>query len=250
MRQNGWVCKWLCAALIGSSPSAFADTLRVAVASNFQPAMKELAVAFQNRSGHQLTASYGSTGKHYAQIVNGAPFDLFLAADAERPRRLELEGFAVAGSRFTYAVGKLVLWSPVEGLIQDGHKTLIDGQFRFLAIANPRIAPYGRAAKQVLRGLGLWEAMQPRMVRGENIAQAFAFVKSGNAELGFIAWSQLPPPLAGGGGSVWMVPQELYQPIEQQGVLLKDGPVARAFLEFVRSEQAAALIMAHGYERP
>lgn len=238
-------------ALAGLLPNAAeADRLHAAVASNFQPAMVVLARDFERQSGHQLTLSYGSTGKHYAQIVNGAPFDVFLAADVERPRRLESDGLAVTGSRFTYAVGKLVLWSPRPGRFEDGAKALAEGDFRFLAIANPRTAPYGLAAQQVLGNLGRWESLQSRIVRGGNIGQTFAYVKSGNAELGFVALSQLAGLDESDRGSTWAVPDELYVSIEQQAVLLADREAARAFLDFLRSEPAAAVIRLHGYSRP
>lgn len=243
------LARWLSAALLGLySQLLVADRLQVAVASNFKPAMEVLAQAFEDATGHDLAVSYGSTGKHYAQILNGAPFELFLAADVEHPRRLEAEGMAFSGSRFTYAMGKLVLWSPQPGLGHDGQRLLEEGKFRFLAIANPKTAPYGRAAEQALRRLGLWDTLQPRIVRGENIGQAFAHVQSGNAELGFVAWSQLAGRAQQ--GSTWMVPQDHYEPIEQQAVLLKDSDAARAFLAFLRSEVAVAVIRAHGYSLP
>lgn len=232
------------------SISAQADRLRVAVASNFRPVMTELAPGFEAGTGHELSISYGSTGKHFAQIINGAPFDLFLAADVERPARLEAEGYAIAGSRTTYAIGRVVLWSPVEGLFEDGEPILQRGDFRFLAIANPEIAPYGRAAEQVMRRLGVWHSLQSRTVRGESIGQAFAHVQSGNAELGFVAASQLAGSRAFNSGSVWVVPEALYDPIEQQAVLLKDSRPGRDFLEFLRGELAAEVIRRHGYEPP
>jgi len=245
------LARWLPAALLGLlSPCIPAETAQVAVASNFRPAMAVLAREFQRHSGHELALSYGSTGKHYAQVVNGAPFHLLLAADAERPRRLEAKGLAVAGSRFTYAVGTLVLWSPDPSRFEDGARALAGGDFRFLAIANPQTAPYGLAAEQVMRRLGVWEAWQGRIVRGENVGQAFAYVKSGNAELGFVALSQVTGLEAIGRGALWVVPAELHEPIEQQAVLLIDGEAARAFLAFLRGEQAAAVIQAHGYALP
>ena len=234
----------------GVAGAAAADQLRVAVASNFRPAMLQLAERFEEDSGRELTLIFGSTGKHYAQIVNGAPFDAFLAADAERPLRLEREGHALPGNRFTYAVGRLVLWSPSADLVDDKGGVLRSDRFRHLAIANPLLAPYGAAAREVLLALGLWEALQARLVRGENIAQAYQFVASGNAELGFVAGAQLVTRGTVAAGSSWEPPAALYAPIEQQAVLLSDSPAAHAFAAFLQSEEARALIRAAGYDLP
>jgi molybdate transport system substrate-binding protein len=231
------------------APGATADELHIAVASNFKAAMEALTGVFENQSGHQLVLSYGATGKHYAQIVNGAPFHAFLAADTERPRRLEAEGFAIPDTRITYAMGKLVLWGPGWDLAESGEEALKAGDFRFLAIANPKTAPYGLAAEQTLRRLGLWESLQPRIVRGENIGQAFAHVHSGNAELGFVALSQLTGQEVEH-RSTWRVSEDLFAPIEQQAVLLEDCVAARAFLAFLRSPDATDLIRTHGYSVP
>lgn len=227
-----------------------ADELQVAVASNFAAALEELATVFEAESGHVLHLSAGSTGKHYAQILHGAPYDLFFAADEGRPRRLEEEGRIVYGSRVAYAVGRLVLWSPREGLVDSVGSVLEDGDFRHLAIANPRLAPYGVAARELLEARGLWEILQPRLVRGENIAQAHHFVRSGNAELGLLAWSQVQRAAGPIEGSWWLVPVELHAPIEQHAVRLTDGAAGRDFLEFVRGEKARAIIRSHGYEIP
>jgi len=231
------------------SLSAGADEIRVAVASNFREAMEAAAERFEQRLGHEITLISGSTGKHYAQIVNGAPFDAFFAADSARPQRLEAERRIVPGSRFTYAVGKLVLWSSHEDVVELGGQLLRTDLFRHLAIANPELAPYGAAARQVLQALGLWEQLSDRLVRGENIGQTFQFVVTGNAELGFVARAQLAQP-PGFGGSAWEPPQSLYDPIEQQAVLLRDSPAGRAFMAFVKSEEARALIRAYGYDVP
>jgi molybdate transport system substrate-binding protein len=191
----------------------------------------------------------GSTGKHYAQIRNGAPFDAFFAADADRPMRLEQEVRIVPGSRFTYAIGQLVLWSPDAGLVDPGGAVLQSDRFRHLAIANPDLAPYGAAARSVLQALGLWDALAPKLVRGENIGQTFQFVISGNAELGFVARSQLEAPGRAPAGSSWPPPRDLYPPIEQQAVLLRDSPASRAFLAFMRA-RARAIVRAYGYDSP
>lgn len=227
-----------------------ADEIRVAVASNFRPALAAAAERFQHASGHVVTLIPGSTGKHYSQIRNGAPFDAFFAADSERPLRLEREQRCVPGSRFTYAVGRLVLWSPDAGLVDPDGKVLASGRFRHLAIANPDLAPYGEAARAVLRSLGLWESLAPRLVRGENIAQAFQFVISGNAELGFVARSQLEEPGRDFDGSSWQPPPDLYPPIEQQAVLLRETPAGRAFMIFMQGKEARAIVRAYGYDSP
>jgi len=234
--------------LASCSSGTLAAQLVVAVASNFQPAMQALAQGFETKTGHTLRLVTGSTGKHYAQIHNGAPYDLFFAADSERPRRLEQEGLALPDSRFTYAIGALVLWSPDTGVVDAAGKVLRGDSFKRLAIANPRLAPYGKAAREALRTLGLWEALQDRLVRGENIAQAFHYVHSGNAQLGLIAHSQLQ--WSNAPGSRWAVPTELYAPIEQQAVLLKDTSAGREFLTFVRSPEAVAIIRQFGYAVP
>jgi molybdate transport system substrate-binding protein len=227
-------------------PSA-ADEIRVATASNFRGAMAALARSFEQTHPHEVVPIYGSTGKHYAQIVNGAPFDAFLAADNRRPERLEQEGLAVPGSRFTYATGILVLWSPRADFVDPEGLVLRSGRFVHLSIANPDLAPYGAAAREVLESLGLWSELGPRLVLGENVGQAFLFVSSGGADLGFVAGSQL---VAGPGmrnGSSWRVPEDLHQPIEQQAVLLRESEAARAFLAFIRTAAAARIIRDHGY---
>jgi molybdate transport system substrate-binding protein len=240
----------LSVSLLFSSDPSVAQEIRVAVASNFAGAMKKLVEDFEAHSDHSVTLSFGSTGKHFAQIKNGAPFHAFFAADIHRPQILEQEGIAVAGSRFTYAVGKLVLWSPRAGYVDASASILERGDFRFLAIANPTLAPYGKAAEEVLLARGLWSGLAGRLVRGENISQAFQFVRSGNAELGFVAYSQVQRPDRSIEGSYWEVPQGLYTPIAQQVVLLRENEAARAFLLFVRSPQASNIIRAHGYDTP
>ncbi len=240
----------LATATVLAASQAAATEIRVAVASNFIRAISAAAERFEQDSGHKVILAFGSTGKHYAQIRNGAPFDAFFAADVRRPKLLEKEGLAVPGSRFTYAVGKLVLWSPDTAFVDAQGKVLEQGEFHHLAIANPKLAPYGLAAREVLQARGLWNDMDKRLVRGENIGQTFQFVASGNAELGFVAMSQLMRPGQAVEGSHWDVPPALYGPIEQQAVLLKDKEAARAFMSFVRSAAAIRIIRDHGYEVP
>ncbi|MBG7601481.1 MAG: molybdate ABC transporter substrate-binding protein [Gammaproteobacteria bacterium] len=229
---------------------ATADEIHVAVASNFTNTIKTLAGRFEASSGHRVILSFGSTGKHYAQIKNGAPFDAFFAADVKRPKLLDKEGVALPGSRFTYAIGKIVLWGPKKGSVDAEGKVLEEGKFRHLAIANPKLAPYGRAARQVLQDRGIWESLQNRMVRGENIGQTFQFIKSRNAELGFVALSQIIDPGHAIEGSLWKVPQSLYTPIEQQAVLLRESDAARAFLTFVKNDESLEIIRGFGYATP
>ena len=230
--------------------NARAEEIHIAVASNFTATMRILAERYEKQSGHSVVLLPGSTGKHYAQIMHGAPFDAFFAADAERPALLEAGGRSLPGSRFTYAIGRLVLWSPDPELVDGDGAVLQSRAFRRLAIANPRLAPYGRAAQQFLESRRLWESLQPKLVRGENIGQAFQFVASGNAELGFVALSQLIQSDRHKRGSMWRIPEDLYAPIEQQAVLLTQDPAAQAFMDFVQGEPARAIIRAHGYGTP
>jgi molybdate transport system substrate-binding protein len=233
--------------LIVSQP--LADRLQLAVASNFAGAIDVLADRFEARTGHRVVVSLGSTGKQYAQIVNGAPFDLFLAADVERPKRLEDSGRAIQGTRMTYAIGELVIWAPGrDGL--ELPSALQGPAIGRIAIANPRLAPYGRAAREALVALDLWDGVRPRLVRGENIAQAFQFVYSGNAGAGLVAGSQLVAHAPAVPGSRWNVPPGLHRPIEQQGVLLRDTPAGRSFLDFLRSDEGRAVIRKAGYHVP
>ncbi len=222
--------------------------IRVAVASNFIAAARSLVRTFRAETGQEVTLITGSTGRLYAQIRHGAPFDAFLAADTARPERLEREGQAISGSRFTYATGRLVLWSPAPGRIDRNGAVLKNTSLRRLAMANPKLAPYGRAARQVLRKLGLWTRLQKRIVRGENVGQTYQLIRSGNAEMGFIALSQLRGEGAAAGGSAWMVPPALYDPIAQQAVLLDGG--AGGFLAFLRTERARQIIRSFGYGTP
>lgn len=227
-----------------------ADEIRVAVASNFRATMTQASHRFETHHGHRVTLIPGSTGKHYAQIVNGAPFDAFFAADAERPARLEAEDRIVPGTRFTYAIGRLVLWSSKPDLVDPNGSILSSRNFKHLAIANPRLAPYGEAARQVLVSLGLWESLAGTLVRGENIAQTFQFVASGNAEIGFVARAQLQSMAGQVAGSSWEPPLSTHDPIEQQAVLVRDSTAGRQFMAFMRGPEMRALIRAHGYDVP
>lgn len=244
-----WIL-WLACGLAGP---ATAQQAHVAVAANFAAPAKHLISIFEKRGGRQVLLSTGSTGKFYAQIKGGAPFDVLLSADAETPARLEKESLAVAGQRFTYALGKVVLWSAQSGVVDGRGEILRKASFRRLSIANPRLAPYGAAAQQVMEKLGVWTALQQKLVLGENIAQAYQFVATGNAELGFVAYSQIREPGKDSAGSFWLVPQALYAPIRQDAVLLARGQgnqAARQFLEFLRSAPAREVIHAYGYDLP
>jgi len=230
-----------------SQASLYADEIHIAAASNFNETLKQLAKHFEAKTKHKVVLAFASTGKQYAQIIHGAPFDAFFAADTKRPKLLEEQGIAIAESRFTYAIGKLVLWSPQADLIDKEAKVLAANTFRYLSIGNPKLAPYGRAAKQVLQARKQWNTLQNKLVRGENIGQAFQYIKSGNAELGFIAYSQIKRPDKAITGSLWMPAESLYQPIYQQAVLLKNNSVARQFLHFVKSTEGQKLIQSFGY---
>jgi molybdate transport system substrate-binding protein len=232
--------------------TASADEIKVAVASNFTTTMNDIAAAFEASTGHKLSLSYGSSGKFYAQIKNGAPFEIFFSADVEKPLQLEKDGLTVADTRFTYAIGMLALWSSKPGLVDTEGKILSQGNFNKLAIANPRLAPYGVAAMQVLEALNITKSLKPKLVQGENIAQTFQFVETGNAELGFIALSQIMKRGLITKGSTWIVPSYLHKPVRQDAVLLKagaDSTAARQLLKFMRSRQATSIIAAYGYRR-
>lgn len=225
---------------------AGAAETHVAVAANFTAAAQEIAAAFQEQTGHEAVLSFGSTGKLYTQITQDAPFEVFLAADLKRPEKLVEEALAETDSRFTYAVGKLALWSADPDLVS-GEETLKQAAFARLAICNPVAAPYGAASVETMRALDLYETLEPKLVEGANIAQAFQFVETGNAELGFVALSQI---VGSDSGSRWEVPQDLYEPIRQDAVLLKKGagnPAASAFLAFLKGPEAQAIIEKYGY---
>ena len=250
-RRSWWIVAWAsCWALCWAVPAGAAE-VAVAVASNFAAPMKRLATAFEQASGHRLRVSVGSTGSLYAQVVHGAPFQVFLSADQKTAQALEMQGHAVAGSRTTYATGRLVLWSASPGLVDPQGQVLRSGRFERLAVANPKLAPYGAAALEVMDKLGVAAALQGRLVQAENIAQAHQFTASGNAQLGFLALSQVQVDGRLTGGSAWLVPAELHAALKQDAVLLQRGAgsaAAQAFLAFVRSPEARAIIRAHGYE--
>ncbi len=238
---------WPLLPLLGFAAESAADEITVAVATNFVGAMNALVERFEATSGHDVLVSSGSTGGHYAQIKNGAPFEAFFAADTERPRLLEAEGLAVPGSRFLYAVGRVALWSTRANYVDADGTVLEVGDFRHLAIANPELAPYGAAARDVLTARALWDRLRPRLAMGQDIGQAYGFVQTGNAELGFVAWAQLKQPGREIAGSYWLVPASLHRPIEQEAVLLRDVPAARALLEFMKSSEAREIIRGYGY---
>ncbi|MBK9613962.1 MAG: molybdate ABC transporter substrate-binding protein [Uliginosibacterium sp.] len=231
---------------------AFADEVKVAVAANFTAPMQKIAVEFEKDTGHKALVSTGATGAFYAQIKNGAPFEIFLSADDETPAKLEAEGAGVKGSRFTYAIGRLVLWSAKPGFVDARGEVLKKGDFNKLALANPKTAPYGSAALEVMKKLGVQEALQPKIVQGENISQTFQFVSTGNAEVGFVALSQVWQDGVLKSGSAWIVPADLYAPIRQDAILLAKGegkPAAEALLKYLKGDKAKAVIKSYGYER-
>lgn len=236
--------------------TAVADEVQVAVAANFTAPMQKIAAQFEKDTGHKAVLSFGATGKFYAQIRNGAPFEVLLAADDETPAKLEKEGAALVGSRFTYAIGKLVLWSAKPAVVDGQGAVLKQGGFEHLAIANPKLAPYGLAALETLKALGAYDALAPKLVQAENIAQAYQFVATSNALLGFVAYSQVLDEMGQlKSGSVWLVPAKLYSPIRQDGVILEKGvangkakPAAAALLKYLKGAKAQAVIKAYGYD--
>ncbi|MBP6760400.1 MAG: molybdate ABC transporter substrate-binding protein [Thauera sp.] len=228
-----------------------AAEVHIAVAANFTAPINEIAAAFEKASGHKVIAAFGPTGGLYTQIKHGAPFEVFLAADDSTPARLETEGEILAGSRFTYAIGKLVLWSASVGYVDAQGEVLRRNEFNHLSIGNPKTAPYGLAATQVLARLGLSEAVKPKLVEGTNITQAYQFVATGNAELGFVALSQVFKDGQISGGSAWIVPEDMYEPIRQDAVILnkgKDNPAAAALVDYLKGPKAAAVIKSYGYD--
>ena len=232
---------------LAAAPALAADT-QVAVAANFTEPAKAIAAAFKAKTGHTATLSFGASGQFYTQIAHGAPYEVFLSADAERPLKAEEEGLGVPGARFTYGVGRVVLYSKTPGLVDARGAVLGSGKFERLAIADPTAAPYGEAAVETMRRLKVYDAVAPRIVKGASIAQAYQYVATGNAELGFVALSQV---IDKPGGSRWLVPAADHAPIRQQAVLLRTGeknPAARAFMSFLKSPAAVAIIKRYGYE--
>lgn len=232
---------------LSMSAAAAAET-KVAVAANFTEPAKAIAARFEAATGHKATLSFGSSGQFYAQIANGAPYEVLLSADVERPQKAEVEGLAVAGTRFTYATGRLVLWSRTPGLVDAKGAVLAGSRFQKLAIADPKAAPYGLAAVETMTRLNLYDSLKPKIVTGSSITQAYQFTQTGAAELGFVALSQVVDDK---GGSRWVVPKALHTPIDQQAVLLRTGAnsdAAKAFLAFLKGKDAKAIIRRYGYE--
>jgi molybdate transport system substrate-binding protein len=234
-----------------ASPYVHAADALVAVATNFSEVARQLKADFEASGDHRITLAAGSTGKLYAQILNGAPYDVLLAADQERPRLLEASGPAVRGSRFVYATGRLALWSPTDGNLGEAGRTILtEGNFDRLAMANPELAPYGKAARETLRSLGVWQAVKDKIILGENIGQAHVMVATRNADLGFIALSQLRSTRIKPAGSHWDVPERLHSPILQDAILLHHGSgnaAARAFLQYLQDSPARETIESYGY---
>lgn len=232
------------------SSTSHGAEVHVAVAANFSAPMQKIAAAFEQDTGHKATLSFGATGKFYAQIKNGAPFQVLLAADQETPQRLEAEGLSVKGSRFTYAVGTLVLWSKQATLVDDKGEVLRKGGFERIALADPKLAPYGAAAVETLKRLGLLTTLQPKFVQGENIAQTYQFVATENAALGFVALSQVFSEGRLNAGSAWIVPADLHAPLQQDALILaagKDNAAAAALMQYLRGDKARAVMRAYGY---
>ena len=228
-----------------------AAEIKVAVAANFAQPMKDIAAEFEKDTGHKVNLTQGATGKFYAQITNGAPFDVFLSADDETPSKLVKEGKAIAATQFTYAIGRLVLWSPDEKLVDQGGGVLKTDKFKFLSIANARVAPYGRAAVQTMQKLGVLTAIEPRVVQGESISQTYQFVTSGNAQLGFVALSQVWDSGKLKSGSAWIVPEDMHEQLKQDIVLLnpgKESKAATALVDYLKSDKARKVIERYGYK--
>jgi molybdate transport system substrate-binding protein len=249
MKRFPLLCGLLASLLLAAFP-VWAEDISVAVAANFTAPMKLIAAEFEKYSGHKVVASYGSTGKFYAQIKNGAPFEILLSADDETPTKLVKEAVGQSGSQFTYAVGKLVLWSAKPGLVDGAGAVLKKGDFAHLSLAEPKLAPYGAAGVETMMALGAYEAIAPKIVTAENITQAYQFITSGNAELGFVALSQV---LKDGKieGSYWLVPANLHTPIRQDAVVLEPGKGKTAvdvLMKFLKGDKARAIIKSFGYE--
>lgn len=249
--KSPFIQRLLGVALLAAA-AARADEVQVAVAANFTAPMQQIAAEFARDTGHRAALAFGATGKFYAQIRNGAPFEVFLAADDETPAKLEREGVGVPGSRFTYAVGRLVLWSARPDYVDSRGEVLKQADFRHLALANPKTAPYGAAAVQAMARLGVLSALEPRFVQAENISQAYQFVATGNAELGFVALSQVQRDGRITAGSGWIVPAGLHDPIRQDAQLLAKGrerPAAAALISYLKGDKARAIIRSYGYDQ-
>jgi len=251
MNPSRLLCALLVSLLAVVAP-AQANEVSVAVAANFTAPIQKIATEFEKDTGHKLVTSFGSTGKFYAQIKGGAPFEVLLAADDETPTRLISEKAAVAGSQFTYAIGKLVLWSSKPGVVDGKGEVLAKGSYEHISLTNPKLAPYGVAGIEVMKALGAYDSQQGKIVMAENITQAYQFVSTGNAQLGFMALSQL---LKDGKieGSSWIVPAKLYTPIRQNAVMLdkgRDKPAALAFIKYLKGDKSVAIIKSFGYELP
>jgi len=244
--------KWFAGLLaLMAGAAAQANEVHVAVAANFTAPMQKIAAEFEKDTGHKAVLAFGATGKFYAQIVNGAPFEVLLAADDETPARLETEHRTVPGTRFTYATGKLVLWSAKDGYVDNQGQVLKTGNYAHLAIANPKTAPYGAAAIETLTKLNLLDRVRGKLVQGENIAQTYQFVSTGNAPLGFVALSQVYREGRFTSGSGWIVPANLHGPIRQDAVILAKGsanPAAKALEDYLKSNKAKEIIRSYGYE--
>jgi molybdate transport system substrate-binding protein len=244
------MCLWF-AMFIALVAPVYAAEVSVAVAANFAAPMQKIAQAFEQDTGHKAVLSFGSTGMLYAQIRNGAPYQILLSADDETPNKLEKEGLGVSGSRFTYATGRLVLWSKQPGFIDDKGEVLRTGKFERIAIANPKLAPYGAAAMETIKKLVLLPALQAKIVQGDNIAQTYQFVATENAQLGFVALSQVFADGKMAQGSAWIVPANAHAPIQQDAILLmkgQDSAAAATLMQYLRGERAKSLIRSHGYD--
>lgn len=246
LRRAGLAATLAALANLAHAGIAAAAEVKVAVAANFTEAAKEIGTLFQQKTGHKAVFSFGATGQLFTQISQGAPFEVFLSADKATVTKAGVEGFGVASTQFTYAVGKLVLYSKSKGGVE-GEQTLKDGKFAKLAIANPAAAPYGSAAVETMKKLGIYETLMPKIVQGQNIAQTFQFVDTGNAEVGFIALSQI---VGNSDGSRWIVPAQLYTPITQDAILLKTGAAnaaAKDFVAFMKGPEATKVKEKYGY---
>jgi molybdate transport system substrate-binding protein len=232
------------------SNTAHGAVVQVAVAANFTKPMEKISADFEQATGHKVVIAFGTVGKFYSQIQNGAPFEVFVSADEDTPKRLESEGLTVAGSRFTYAIGKLVLFSVKQGFIDGNGEVLKQGDFRHITIANPKVAVYGAAAVEVMNKMEVYSALEHKIVTGENITQAYQFVATGNADLGFVALSQIYKDGEYNSGSHWIVPENLYPQLKQDAILLKKGnanQAAKEFLQYLKSEPAKSVISGYGY---